>query len=208
MKLSLVFVAAVALFASGCSSLHAPPSGGAYTEHAGPVGNMPEIVPVWIDKGFSEAHRVGIHSAFAQWNVALNGYESFKVVSDSFDMEPAVIQDIVASGQGLLVLRRKTTDDIMAALPDGVLGWVSMPPGAEAHVLNIVEDAVGNRNISSIAMHEIGHTLRLPHLFVKHTLLYHSYSYGAPCIDLFTVQTLATIRGWEWHNMNWCAYPL
>ncbi len=182
------------------------PSG--YTAHASPIGVVSEVVPVWIDKGFTPEHRDAIHSAFEQWNIALNGYEAFDIVSDTFDMEPATIASVVATGQGLIVLRRTTKDPIMEDLPDGVLGWVLMDPGAEAHVLNLVEDAIGNRNLAPITMHEVGHTLRLPHLPVKHTLMYPSYSYGAPCIDLFTTQTLATVRGWDWRRLNSCAYPL
>ncbi len=207
MKLSLVcLVAIVSLIA--CSSAHSPPGGGLYTEHAAPKGNVPEVVPVYIDKRFSDSHRSAIHESFSQWNIALNGYESFRIASDTFDMEPNIIQDIIASGQGLLVLRRSTSDPVMEELPEGVLGWVMMTQGEEAHVLNLVEDAVGNRDITSICSHEIGHTLRLPHLPVKGTLMYPSYRNGSPCIDRFTVQTLATIRGFDWKLLNWCGYPL
>lgn len=207
---ALFALVTVTLFAA-CSSVHLAenpfgPMG--YTEHEAPVGNMPEVVPVYVDKKFTDAHREAIHSAFAQWNLALNGYEEFKIVSDTFDMEPAVIQDIMATSQGLVVLRRSSTDPIMEEMPEGVLGWVMMPEGSEAHALNLVEDSVGNRDLSSIAMHEIGHTLRLPHLPVKHTLMYPSYVNGSRCIDLFTVQALATVRNWDWHKLNNCAYPL
>ncbi len=205
MKLSL---AILALSIAACTSVHSPPGAGLYTEHPGPVGTMPEVVPVYIDKGFSDSHRAAIHSAFAQWNIALNGYESFNIVSDKFDMEPEIIQDVMATGQGLLVLRRQTTDPVMENLPEGVLGWVMMDPGFESNVLNLVADAIGNRDMTSIAMHEVGHTLRLPHLPVKHTLMFPSYRFGATCVDMFTVQTLATIRGWEWHQLNYCERPL
>ncbi len=206
MKLSLICLTVLVLLIA-CSSAHSPPGGGLYTEHAGPVGNMPEVVPVYVDKKFSDKHREAIHESFAQWNIALNGYESFTIVSDTFDMEPSTIQDVIASGQGILVLRRMTTDPLLEELPEGVLGWVMMTPGEEAHVLNLVEDAVGNRDLTAIASHEIGHTLRLPHLPVKGTLIYPSYRYGSPCVDLFTVQTLATVRGWDWKAMNYCGYP-
>ncbi len=207
MKLSLIGLGVI-LSLIACSSAHSPRGNGMYTEHAGPVGNTPEVVPVYIDKRFTDKHRAAIHESFAQWNIALNGYESFTIVSDTFDMEPNIIQDVVASGQGLLVLRRATTDSIMEDLPEGVLGWVMMEDGYESHVLNLVEDAIGNRDITSIANHEIGHTLRLPHLPVKGTTMYPSYRNGSPCLDMFTMQTLATIRGWDWHLTNFCSYPL
>ena len=209
MKLALVAVALVASVAACTNAPHAAdgygPSG--YTQHAGPVGVVPEVVPVWIDKRFTREHRTAIHEAFAQWNIALNSYEQFEIVADDFDMQPEILEQIGASGQGLVVLRRSTKDPIMEDLPDGVLGWVAMNPSYESHALNLVEDAIGNRNIIPITLHEIGHTLRLPHLPVKHTLMYPSYNYGAPCVDLFTVQTLATVRGWDWRKLNSCDYP-
>ncbi len=207
MKLSLVFVLAlVALM--GCSTVGTGTAPSAYTANPPPAGVVPEIVPVWIDKQFTAEHRAAIHDAFSQWNTALNGYENFTIVSDAFDMEPSTLDQVVSTGQGLIVLRRSTHDDIMVLLPDGVLGWVDTDMQSEAHVLNLVEDAIGNRDLVSIAMHEIGHTLRLPHLPVKHTLMYPSYRYGSPCVDQFTVQTLATVRGWEWHALNFCRRPL
>ncbi len=179
-----------------------------YTSNPPPSGVVPEIVPVWIDKRFTADHRASIHTALAHWNRALNGYEAFDVVSDDFDMELATIEQIDFTGQGLVILSRHHGDPILEDLPDGVLGWVATNLQSEAHAVNLVEDAIGNRDLVSIAAHEIGHTLRLDHLPVKHTLMYPAYKFGSPCIDTFTVQTLATVRGWEWHSMNFCRWPL
>ncbi len=175
-----------------------------YTKNPAPAGIVPEKVPVWIDKRFSAVHRTAIHEAFRQWDIALNGYESFDIVSDAFDMEPSVIESIDFTGQGLLVLRRSKADPLLEDLPDGVLGWVSTDLQTEAHVLNLVEDAIGNRDLTSITEHEIGHTLRLPHLPAKGTLMFPSYRFGSPCVDQFTVRVLATVRGWRYQSMNWC----
>ncbi len=199
-----VLVAASFVFACTASL----PTHGLYTSNPPPVGVTPEVVPVWIDKRFTAEHRTAIHEALSQWNTALNGYESFSIVSDAFDMETATIEQIDFTGQGLVILSRRHGDPILEDLPDGVLGWVATDLQSEAHALNLVEDAIGNRDLTSIAAHEIGHTLRLPHLPVKHTLMYPAYKFGAPCVDRFTVQTLATVRGWEWHAMNWCDRPL
>ncbi len=205
MKL-LAFAATAAIVA--CTATGAAGPGTRYTANPPPVGIVPEVVPVWIDKRFNAEHRASIHDAFEQWNTALNGYESFAIVSDSFDMEPSTLDQVVSTGQGLIVLRRSTHDPIMENLPDGVLGWVETDLQTEAHVLNLVEDAIGNRDLVAISMHEIGHTLRLPHLPVKHTLMFPAYRYGSPCVDQFTVQTLATVRGFEWKSMNFCRRPL
>lgn len=198
-RLTMCLVASIVV---GCTAgAISPPQ---YTHHTSPAGVVPEVVPVWIDKRFTSAHRAAVHEAFAQWNTALNGYESFSIVSDTFDMETATIEQIDFTGQGLLVLSRMHGDPILEDLPEGVLGWVSTDLQSEAHVLNLIEDAIGNRDLVSITAHEIGHTLRLPHLPVKWTLMFPSYRYGSPCVDQFTVQALATARGWQWKSMNWC----
>ncbi len=209
MKLSLICLAIVAsLFAYVQTHVAdiSPDTG--YTHNPAPVGVMPGTIPVFIDKKFSATHKADIKSSVTHWNVALNGFETFAVKTDNFDMEPDVLLEIAVTGQGLVILRRSALDPVMENLPDGVLGWVMMEPGQESHVVNLVEDSIGTRDMVSISMHEIGHTLRIPHIPVKGSLMFPFYPYSVSCVDLVTAQTLATIRGWDWHKLNHCDRPL
>ncbi len=165
------------------------------------------MVPVYIDVGFSDAHRLAIHQALDTWNLALNGYERFEVASDKFDMEPETLETIDFTGQGLVVLKRMHEDDVVKSLPDGVLAWVPMPSYGEAHSLDIIADVIGNRDLRTICMHELGHVLGIPHLPIRGSLMFSTYP-NSPCIDRATVQALATIRRWEWKHLNFCERPL
>ncbi len=207
-------ISAIALactaFACTTAAPHAPSlyDSAGYTMPETIKGSMSGRVPVWIDKGFGIDHRMDIHVAIDTWNHSLNGYEKFDVTSDTFDMEPSVLAIINTTHQGLLILKRMHDDPVMTMLPDGVLAWVEREPGEEGHVLNVVDDVIGTRDLRAITMHEIGHALGLPHSVIKGTLLFPSYTYTADCIDRVTVQALASVRGWQWKQMSYCERPL
>lgn len=174
-------------------------------KHTPPVDVVEAVTPVWVDKDFTEAERVDIHTALDEWTYAMNGYSSFRTASDSFDMEPEVLEIVDFTGQGLIILRRSVTSPAVAELPDGVLAWADDAPG---HVINVIGDRTGTRDLHSIMLHEIGHILGLEHVMVKHSLMWPSYNNGAACVDRVTAMALGSVRGWDWHHMNWCDRPL
>lgn len=198
---ALAFVAVVA-----CTTTQPPKNATGYTEHVS-VATSPEMVPVWIDQDFTPAHVADIKMALGQWNIALNGWETFVLASEHFAMETAPLEYIDKTGHGLIILQHTSKEPIMAILPEGLLGWVMAKAGEQAHVLNIIEDAVGLRDMTAVVLHELGHILGLPDVPVMYTLMWPEYSRSIPCVDLFTVQALASIRDWNWKTLNWCGYP-
>jgi len=198
--------------AAGCHALHGP----ANVQHPRPVGHTPEYTPVYIEKAFTQSEHDAIHRALAGWNYVLNGYQVYSVASDDFDYDLDVIEQISNTDQGLVFVRASIAMADSLDLSDGILvekennGVLAWVPGLGEQVVFIVTDRIGTRDLTAITEHEIGHTLGIPHLPIKGTMLYPYYTFGASCIDRATVQALASLsRGrFDWHFMNWCELPL
>ncbi len=165
-------------------------------------GLLPDIQPVYIDVRFTDAERASIVAAVREWNVALNGYRVYDVQVEPFDMDLGIIKRMMDTTQGLLVLRA----DVEGLDPDleTALAWV---PGLGAPLVHVVSERIGTRDLRTIVMHEIGHTLGLPHVPVKGTLMFPYYPFGVDCIDRITAQALATIRRLDWHHLRFCERP-
>ncbi len=202
--IALLF-ASILLACSTGSPASSPYFADGYTRHTPAIVDNPDKIPVYVDKKFSTDHKADIRAAISEWNIVLNGYESLSIVSEDFDMEPAVLEQIEKSEQGLLVLRRGVEDSV----GDGVLGWVRMPDeGGEAHALNLVEDVFGTRSVKTVALHELGHVLGVRHLPIQGSVMFPFYGrFQAACVDQATVQALASVRGGSWKTLNYCDRP-
>jgi hypothetical protein len=174
-----------------------------YTAHAPPEANTFQvaIVPVYIDKNFSAYEKAEIYNATQEWNYALNGYQQYRLENDRFDMETDIVFKVLITGQGLLVLS-KPEKDMPSDMPDSALAWVE---SLGSPVVYVATDRIGTRNLKSIVMHEIGHTLSLEHTKVQGTLMAPYYGLQSPCVDKITVQALSYLRPrWKWSTMNYC----
>lgn len=172
-----------------------------YTSNS-PAKPVSDITPVWIDETFSPSFKQTIRAAFKEWNTALNGYGYFEVISEDFDLDIDVIKQVLATDQGVIVLNRSLTDKIVMDMPEGVLAWVSE---LEAHDLNIVTKRIGTRNLKTIVMHEIGHTLGVGHLPVKGSLMFPIYESESNCIDKLTIMMLSSIHSkYDYKQMSYC----
>jgi hypothetical protein len=197
LRLFALLFAALALLACGSVT-------GSYT--ATPPSVEPsntQVIPAYVDVGFSSAEKVAILASVAEWNWVLNGYARLDVRTLEFDMDIGTLREIVLTGQGLIFVQRFDADDITQEVGESVLGW---SPGAPSNEVSIVSDRIGTRNLKTIVMHEIGHALGAQHLYIRNTLMFPQYQGNAPCIDKITVQYLATVRDWDWTKMNYCAF--
>ncbi len=169
-----------------------------------------DVTPVWIDKGFSLNQKAQIVAAMVEWNYALNGYNRFQLISDQFDVtDPAktkesldIFREIRATHQGLVILCRMSTDPVSEDLEPGTIAWVVQGEP----FLNIFADAVGDRNLKALTLHELGHTMGIhEHATIRGSLMYPSYTYMSTCIDRATIQSLSAVRPkWDYHHMNYC----
>lgn len=191
--LSLVFAVSCVRFP--CKYI--PDSSTAYTNHV-PTNQTTVIRHVYIDPSFSSNTRNQIEDGLKEWNIVLNGYEKFVVAKGDLpayeNMSPFdfVIVNITA----------KEAEEML--MPDGVLGWVD---DLGDPVIHLIEYRMVDQNIKILLMHELGHSLGLPHLQVRGTLMFPYYA-NAPCATETDVRMLATVhRGaYDLSHLNWCSY--
>lgn len=201
---------AALILAFGCAT-HAPIEPYAhYAKASQPIvgSYVPDTEIVWIDKDFRPDEKANIRAALDEWSYAMNGYRTYIVVSDAFSMSDTRTLERVAAGEGLLVLRVGEADVPMLA-PTGTLAWVDE---LGDNVVHVVSSRVGTRDLKAIVMHEIGHTLGLPHTQASGTLMSGYYQDQTNCIDHYTAITLAGLRyaravRWDWRHMRTCNRP-
>ncbi len=184
-------------------TLKSPSCDDGYVNNPPPEGIITLVVPTYLDVNFEPRQRAKIHQAIAEWNKTLNGYQVYTIVSDTFDMQPEVLIKINASREGLVILARTTEDEfVKEELPPGTLAWV---PALGAPIVNIITDRIGSRDLKAITMHEIGHTLGIPHILVKYSLLYPAYPFGTNCIDELTVRSLSSVQSrFDMKHLQYC----
>jgi predicted Zn-dependent protease len=173
-----------------------------YTKHPGPVMTMVQHVPIYIDEKFSAHQRAEIHAAIDDWNFALNGYTDLIVVDDSYDMGIAAAEKVIRTHEGIIILAVGTDSPMVEEMGDGVLAWVNEIDG---NLMHVVYDRIGTRNMRAIMVHEFGHALGLPHIYVKNTVMYPNYNYGSTCIDKITLMALQSVHSrYDVNHMNFC----
>lgn len=194
-----------------------------YVHNSGPVEAMPSTTPVYIDARFPDNQRAAIHTAISNVNMVLNGYQTFEIKSDALDPEAeltsslipnggGLIKQVAATGQGLFILYVTSEDEepelkanlVTEREDSSTLAYAYL----NGHIIGVVSDVIGTRDLVAIAQHEIFHHLGLPHIPIKGTTLYPYYPTGSRCIDMITIQALASLKNWDYHRMNYCIRPL
>lgn len=169
-----------------------------------PKTTIADVQPVYIDAQFTSEERSAIVAAAEEWNTVLNGYRRYDVQEKPFDMDYSVITKMFNTDQGLLVLRRTVADIEDEPDLENALAWV---PGLGAPLVYVVADRIGTRDLKSIVLHEIGHTLGVDHIRIKGTLMFPYYPFGRTCVDEVTVAAVATLRRYERSHLNHCVDP-
>lgn len=168
--------------------------------------------PVYVDKDFGEADRLSIAEALDQWNYALNGHAKFVIVSDTFDMEPEILQRVV-SGSAFVILKVSGDNPIVARSDEVVeehehKGSHSYSLGFTVaignHTIYLVRDRIKeNKMVKGIVMHEVGHALGAEH--VGDGLMFPGYDAERyQCVDYQTVKAVAEYHNWKVDTLNYC----
>src|SRR5215472_2709090 len=195
MKLFACLLAALATIAA-CAA-HSPPS------PAPDETFQTQVEPVWIDKSFSVFERAEIHRALDAWNYAMNGYYQFRVQDDKADPNDANTKEHAGTtGQGVIFYRTAFEEAemmmLLGQLPPGVLAWTE-PDRIGVH---LIADRMGTRDLYTVIMHELGHTLALGHTRVPDTLMYVGFERQCSCVDRYTALNLASAHGWDWRRLR------
>lgn len=208
MRFALFFALIVSILV-GCSHAPTHTAGGYVTNLPQRPGAVPLVVPVYFDLSFTDSELLDLTAAFEEWNYALNGAQVFRQEAffDGAGGQKAVRALMARSLEGMIVIRRPTGDAGLEDVSPSALAWVDSVCGDE---LNVAADRIGGRDLKTVVMHEIGHSMCIPHIPVIHTLMFPGYTGATGCIDRVTVQVLSTLRPhtFDWHTMNYCERPL
>lgn len=164
--------------------------------------------PVYIDKAFSDQDKKEIKAALSVWNDTLNGYQRFYVQDESWS--PNMIEE-----QGTyVILNDREGFKFVKIEPNGseqgILGWVDDFGDETVHLIPERCRSYGaDDGLKIVAMHEIGHSLGIPHNGVEGSLLYPYYTHQLPndssCIDYFTALSLSkNNERFKLEHLNYC----
>jgi hypothetical protein len=208
MKLAAVLacLAIIVGCSSSCVKREGPPTvtGRQWVSNPSDAEIMPDVVPVYIDAEFTLDQKASIIFAVNDWNWTLNGYRQYVIEDVSFRYEQSVLRRVVDTGQGLIVAIADGKD--WSNVPENALAWVD---DLGDPVVHVVVDRLGSRDLKTIMMHEMGHTLGVGHAGIRRSLMAGSYPDQPNCIDRLTVQMLASTRygrfyHWSFNHMNYC----
>jgi hypothetical protein len=212
MKLKGIILALMTLLVvGGCgNSLYT------YRNVAGPEASYQYYreIPVYMDKNFSVAEREALLQSMGEWNWTLNGYMKLVVKDTEFNLDSSAakktFKQVKNTGEGYLILKLNHDDPALEDVieeGDGTLAFVNRL-GHNGHIMVVIADRIGSRNLKSIVLHEFGHLLGASHVMAR-SLMYPSYSGRSSyrCVDKITAAQVANYQQIELSHLNYCSTP-
>jgi len=180
-----------------------------YTHHAKMKHIVnPTIIPIVVSDSFTDEQADDITKAINEWNLVLNGQIVLKEMENTFgsDAEGLAIQaGFEKSSNGIVVYGFMSDNPILKGVPDGALAFVT---DYDANAVTVIVDRLGTRSLRVIFAHEMAHILGANHVNAP-TLEYPVYgNIQTDCIDRVVVAQVATMRGLNFDNLNYCITPM
>src|ERR1700676_658396 len=140
----------------GCSPI-------VYCAHPAPVVQT-KIIAIQVDKTFTADNKKWIADAVREWNLTLNGYMRFDIVSYNFDMQPEELKK-----DELFIMKVKSDSDLIPIAHSNTgMAWINTLGGKWMWV---IEDRIYQERMIGVVMHELGHHLGVEHLS-RQSLMY------------------------------------
>lgn len=167
------------------------------------------VIPLYVDGRFTKEQRIDLSDAVNEANYMLNGNLRIEVKKWSLDIESEegkkISETISKTHEGILVLSLSEDDPKIEELvkDNGMLAFVNAL-GERANILVVVNDRIGNRDLKTIFLHELGHALGAQHTSAT-SLMYNYYgSRQTKCFDRITVAQIADYNNLDLNTMNYC----
>lgn len=166
-----------------------------------PDGKQVTVVPVYVDERWNDTERFALHAAMEEWNVALGGHLTLKVVNDAYHVGTDVGKD-----PGYVFIKTDSRDPLIDQQEQFIsFAWThGRGSGVGGNRIYFIMDRFPTWNLLAIARHEIGHMLGSPH--IEHNGLmsprFNPMFYN--CIDRDVVLVVAKYRNLSVDGMSWC----
>ena len=165
-------------------------------------------ITLYIDQDFDPAERERIGLAFRQWNHVLNGFVAFRAVLLPPDPSEQSLARLRRSGAWIVAkvdshhpaARERTA----LALTVGGVGRLGSAGGGFVFV---VADRFGQRDLTAVTLHELGHVLGAGHDAHGHLMAPVYDRSNGHCIDRGAVAMVAAAQRLPLQQLNWCVGP-
>lgn len=203
-----LFWVSISLLIASCLA-YAPPPKFYYTQRA-PVAMPERIIPVYIEKDFSETDRLEMQQAIDQWNNALNGHVKIIIASQDFQMATYQIKE-VKQNNGWMFLKIRQDNPLIPSQsfssPDQpqvfTLAFTNHIGGDEVwFVRDVIPDEY---MIQGVTLHEIGHLLGAQHDGI-YLMAPHYSELDFQCIDEATMKQVSQNINVPMDSLNYCLY--
>ena len=152
-----------------------------------------EIVALIVSDTFSLYERTKILRAVNEWNVALNGFVRFEIMSAGNDATSGASEHWTITSQ-----RGGQNSDTHITLA------ATYPVVDIGGLMVIYVDRIGRRDLGGVVMHEFGHVLGLGHDPKGGLMAAHYHPTSQQCVDRIAVEAIAAKRGLPLAQLNWC----
>lgn len=170
-------------------------------------------IPIYVSQQFSDTDKKTIRDAVDAWNNVLNGHMSLVIKDERFFSKEEDLRTMHAlreANEGWVLLKMDHDHPALAdeiEEGDGVLAFVNRL-GSSGHLMFVLGDRIGSKDLKSILLHEMGHLLGAQHVSAR-SLMYPSYGIYANyrCIDKITVAQVSNYQHIPIEEMNYCVTP-